>query len=102
MRYSLGNPPKLYARNAAGRLIQIAGRPGEIGRYDNVVLPDERDIHRLRPALSFLAKLKPTSFNYGTTSKDDEPSQPAIRKLPSNRFNRLDALPLFSDALSRT
>ncbi len=102
MQSSLGNPPKLYARNAAGRLIQIAGRPGEIGRYDNVVLPDERDIHRLRPAILFVAKLKPTSFNESSTIQSSQPPQPTTRTRATDPFNQLDTLPLFSDTLSRT
>ena len=95
MQYSLVNPPKLYARNAAGRLIQVAGQPGELGRFDNVVVPDAREIRRLRPAVTFIGKLKPERFNYGAASKFARRSTPATPTITSNSFNHLDNLPLF-------
>ena len=95
MPYSLDNPPKLSARNAAGRLIQIAGRPGEIGRFDNVVVPDEREIRRLRPAMIFLGKLKSVPFNYGTARRFGRRFKPTTPTTTPDPFNHLDNLPRF-------
>jgi len=76
-------------------MVQISGRAGDIGKFDNVVVPAEREIRRLRPALRYFAKLKPTPFNYGTGSgyrkypePKEEPAEPAPLDTP-------DDLPLF-------
>jgi hypothetical protein len=44
MQFSLVNPPKIFARNASGRKVQISGRAGEIGRFQNILVPDDQEI----------------------------------------------------------
>ena len=95
MHDSLANPPKLFARSAAGRMVQIAGRPGEVGKLDNVIVPDEREIRRLRPAVTFMSRLKAAPFNYGTLSSYRRHVEPATAATVPTAFNRLDNLPLF-------
>lgn len=95
MQDTLTNPPKLFARTPHGRMVQIAGHPGDVGRLDNIVVPTKQEIRRLRPVVSFIEKLKPQPFNDGTTSryrKHLEQSQPPVFPIPYNRF---DNLPLF-------
>ncbi len=62
MQVSLVNLPKIFARNAAGRMVQIAGRAGDVGKIANVVVPDEREIRRLRPVIRYFEKLKTKPF----------------------------------------
>lgn len=95
MQVSLVNPPKIFARNASGRMVQIAGHPGEVGRFINIVVPDEREIRRLRPVLAYLEKLKATPFDYGTASRQRLRSRPVTLSTSSSDFNRIDNLPLF-------
>lgn len=57
MQVSLKKAPYIFARNASGRLVQIAGRAGDIGKIDNVVVPDEQEIRRLRPVIAYFEKL---------------------------------------------
>ena len=91
------NPPKLFARNAAGRMVQIAGRPGEIGRFENMIVPDAHEIRRLRPAVTFLEKLKPAPFRVATRNSYDRHTRsvaPTDRPTP---FSQRDNLPLFQE-----
>ncbi len=79
MQVSLVNPPKIFARNPAGRMVQIAGRAGDIGKFENVVVPDERVICHLRPVIRYLEKLQPRRFEYDSVSgytKHQQPRQP--------------------------
>lgn len=88
MHYSFVNPPKIFARNAAGRMVQIAGTPGEIGRFENIVVPDKNEIRRLRPAVRFLGKLKSDPYHDGATSNDRQRSEtvrPPVRSIPAKR-----------------
>jgi hypothetical protein len=57
MQYSLTNLPKIFARNSSGCLVQIAGRAGDIGVLDNIVVPDEQVIRHLRPLIHSLGNL---------------------------------------------
>jgi hypothetical protein len=59
MQISLKNSPYIFARNASGRVVQIAGRAGDVGKIDNVVVPDKREIRRLRPVIRYFEKLPP-------------------------------------------
>ena len=68
MQVSLTNPPYLFARNPSGRMVQIAGNAGDVGRVANVVVPEERVIQRLKPFLRYFEKLPPRPFNYGSGS----------------------------------
>jgi len=89
------NPPKIFARNPAGRMVQIAGRAGDIGKIANFVVPDGREIQHLRPFISYLERLKSDPFNYGTSSGYRKyPEPPPLSGKPVE-FDRTDDLPLF-------
>lgn len=100
MQFTLVNPPQIFARSPSGRIVQIAGRAGDVGRFKNIVVPDEREIKRLKPFIHYLAneKLKPSEpFNYGIGSgynkrllQDRPADRPEKYKKPS-----LTDLPLF-------
>lgn len=95
MQVSLVSPPKIFARNPAGRMVQISGSAGDIGKYENVVVPDEQAIRHLRPVIRYMEKLKPKPLNYGTSSGYRKyPEPPPLRGEPI-QFNRTDDLPLF-------
>jgi len=76
-------------------MVQIAGRAGDLGKFDNVVVPAEQEIRRLRPALSYFGKLKPTPFNYGTGSGYHKYPEPKREPAEPVQLDRLDDLPLF-------
>jgi hypothetical protein len=61
MQVSLVNPPKIFARNPAGRMVQISGRAGDIGKFENVVVPDQQVIQRLTPVLRYFQKKLPNT-----------------------------------------
>ena len=90
------NPPKIFARNPAGRMVQIAGHAGDIGKFDNVVVPDGREIQHLRPVVRYMEKLKPKPFEYGsTTGYSKYPQRSGRETAPTITFNTVDDLPLF-------
>jgi len=95
MQFSLVNPPKIFARNSSGRMVQIAGHAGDIGKIANLVVPDERVIHRLRPVISYLQNLPPRHFEYGSRSGYSKHPQQSPNPLKRIQFNRTDDLPLF-------
>ena len=95
MQFSLVNPPKIFARSSSGRMVQISGRAGEIGKFENIVVPDENEIQHLRPFISYLERLKSDPFNYGTSSSYRKyPEPPPLSGKPVE-FDRTDDLPLF-------
>jgi len=97
MQFTLVNPPKIFARSASGRMVQIAGRAGDVGRLTRFVVPNEHEIQRLRPVITYLEKLKPSEpFNYGTSSSYRKyPEPPPLEGKPID-FNKIDDLPLFA------
>lgn len=68
MQVSLKKPPYIFARNTSGRVVQIAGSAGDIGKIDNIVVPDEREIRRLRPVIRYFEKLAATRYKTHKTS----------------------------------
>ena len=94
MRIQLQNPPYIFARNSSGRLVQIAGRAGDVGRIANVVVPDEHTIQRLKPAIRYFGKLSLGRFEYGAGSAGEKSShhQDVVKPV---QFNRTDDLLLF-------
>jgi hypothetical protein len=95
MQANLKNPPYIFARNEAGRMVQIAGSAGDIGRLANLVVPDERVIRHLRPVISYIEKLPPRHFEYGAGSGYRKyPRQPQQKVTPIE-LNKVDDLPLF-------
>src|ERR1700752_1972328 len=95
MQFSLVNPPKIFARNTSGRMVQIAGRAGEIGRVENIVVPDDQEIQHLKPFIRYLAKLKSEPFNYGSSSGYRKYPEPPPATEDPIEFDRVDDLPLF-------
>lgn len=62
MPVSLKKAPYIFARNAAGRVVQVSGHAGDIGKIENVVVPDEREIRRLRPVICYFEKLSVSRY----------------------------------------
>jgi len=96
MQFTLVNPPKIFARNASGRVVQISGRAGDVGRFENVVVPEERVIRHLKPVVKYIEKLPHRPFDYGMGSGySKHQQQPQQNPLKVIQFNRTDDLPLF-------
>jgi hypothetical protein len=96
MQVSLTNAPYIFARNASGRVVQISGRAGDVGRIANVVVPNERVVQKLLPVIRYIEKLPPKQFEYGSLSRyrkySTRPETPVVQVSP----NKLNDLPLFN------
>lgn len=92
---NLKNAPYIFARNVSGRMVQIAGSAGDVGKIANFVVPPEREIKRLRPFIRYMERLRPRAFSYGLGNSYGKYRAQPRRKLVENRYNETHDLPLF-------
>lgn len=76
-------------------MVQVAGRPGDIGKYANIVVPDERDIHRLRPFLRFWSQMRPTPLNRRSASRGSRRLNHSLALDTTDPYKRDDNFSLF-------
>jgi hypothetical protein len=95
MLISVRNSPYLFARHPSGRVVQVSGNSGDLGRIANIVVPDEQAIQRLKPVVRYLQKMQPRHWhdNRGIVYISDARKSP--NPAQNLQFDWANELPLF-------